>query len=92
MDISFVERALDGALEALAAVEHERWTHWQRYMHSKAERQADGSLLVPADLVERWEAQIATPYAALSDKEKETDREQVRKYLPVIAEALIKAA
>jgi hypothetical protein len=43
---------------------------------------------MPAELVVRWERQIATPYADLSDVEKESDREQVREYLPVIAEAL----
>src|SRR5258708_780636 len=75
-------------IERLASVEHERWSHWQRYMHSKGIRQPDGSLLLPAELVARWEHQIATKYAELDDKEKESDREQVRKYLPLIASAL----
>jgi hypothetical protein len=79
---------LDGLIEKLAAIEHERWSHWQRYMHSKALRQPDGSLILPAELVARWEAQIAKKYAELDDKEKESDREQVRKYLPTIAAAL----
>ena len=79
---------LDGLLERLAAIEHERWSHWQRYMHGKAMKQPDGSILIPPDLVSQWERQLATPYADLSDREKESDREQVRKYLPVIADAL----
>jgi hypothetical protein len=82
------ERLLDRLVDALAAVEHERWSHWQRYMHDQATRQADGSLLLPASLVERWETQIKTNFSSLSDAEKESDREQVRKYLPVIIEAL----
>jgi hypothetical protein len=76
--------ALDGLLERLAAIEHERWSHWQRYMHGKAERQPDGSLLLPAELVARWDAQMNTPYAALSEKMKESDRDQVKRYLPLI--------
>lgn len=88
MDHSRIQAALEAALEALATIEHERWSHWQRYMHSKASRNSDGSLTVPAELVAQWENQIATPYSALSDKEKESDREQVRKYLPVIVKAL----
>ena len=32
--------------------------------------------------------QIATPYSELSEKEKESDRDQVRKYLPIVATAL----
>ena len=75
-------------IDTLAAIEHERWSHWQRYMHEKGKVQADGSLLIPTDLFQRWERQIVTPYAALSEDEKESDRDQVRRYLTIIAEAL----
>jgi hypothetical protein len=88
MERQRVEDLLEGLLEQLAAVEHERWSHWQRYLHSKGIRQPDGSLLLPANLVARWEKQIDTKYTALTDKERESDREQVRKYLPLIASAL----
>lgn len=81
---------LDDLLESLAAIEHERWAHWQRYIHSKGVRQPDGSLVIPAELVNRWEKQIAAKYADLDDKEKESDREQVRRYLPVIKSAMNK--
>jgi hypothetical protein len=83
-------KLLDGLMEHLASVEHERWSHWQRYMHGKAIKRPDGSLLVPPELVKQWERQFLTPYSELSEKEKESDREQVRKYLPIIAEALSK--
>jgi len=83
-----VEQRLEAIMEELAAIEHERWAHWQRYMHSKAERLDDGSLRIPVDLVARWESQIARPYAQLEDEEKESDREQVRRYLARIAAAL----
>ena len=78
----------DNLLEKLSAIEHDRWAHWQRYLHSRCERQPDGSLLIPAELADRWTEQIDTPYAELSALEKESDREQVRRYLPVIAAAL----
>lgn len=77
----------DPMIEKLAALEHERWAHWQRYMHDQGARQPDGGLLLPADLVARWERQIETPYSALSEKEKESDREQVRRYLPFVTGA-----
>ena len=83
-----IEEVLAGLMEQLAAVEHERWSHWQRYVHSKCVRQPDGSLLLPADLVERWDEQIDTKYAELNDQERESDRVQVRKYLPLIVSAL----
>jgi hypothetical protein len=87
MERSEAEAVLESLVEKLAAVEHDRWAHWQRYMHGKAERRPDGTLILPAELVERWEAQISTPYADLSQAEKESDREQVRRYLPLIAAA-----
>jgi hypothetical protein len=79
---------LDRLMETLAGVEHERWSHWQRYMHSKCERKSDGSLMIPPELVDQWERQIATSYADLSEAEKESDRDQVRRYLPIILKAL----
>jgi hypothetical protein len=78
----------DELLEALATVEHERWSHWQRYLHSKCERADDGSLILPAELVARWEHQMDTPFADLSESEKQSDREQVGRYLPLIVAAL----
>jgi hypothetical protein len=86
-----VEAVLHALVEKLAAIEHERWAHWQRYMHGKGERRPDGSLVLPAELVRQWETQIATSYANLSEAEKTSDREQVRRYLPVIAAALTDA-
>ncbi|MFJ3234727.1 hypothetical protein [Streptomyces sp. NPDC086787] len=83
-----VAHGLEEAMEALADVEHERWAHWQRYLHSQCSRQSDGSLTIPAELVRRWESQMDTPYAELSESEKESDREQVRRYLPVITRIL----
>ncbi len=83
-----IDTLLDALVEDLAAVEHDRWAHWQRYVHDKGKLQSDGSLLLPSELVQRWQAQIETQYAELSEEEKESDREQVRRYLPVIAAAL----
>ncbi|WP_042118375.1 hypothetical protein [Rhizobium etli] len=82
------DEILDGLLDELAAIEHERWAHWQRYVHDKGQKRSDGSLLIPAELVARWEKQIETPFALLSDEEKNSDREQVQKYLPLLKAAL----
>ena len=72
MEYQYIEHLLGGLVEQLAAVEHERWSHWQRYVHSKCVSQPDGSLLLPADLVARWEKQIDTKYAELDEQERET--------------------
>lgn len=67
-------------IEKLAAIEHERWAHWQSYLHSKCLKNDNGSLTIPAELVERWNKQIDTGYEELTEDEKESDREQVQKY------------
>ena len=74
----------------LASIEHDRWAHWQSYLHSKCKRQSDGSLVIPPDLVKRWERQMATPYKFLTVREKQSDIDQVFKYLPTI-EAYLKS-
>jgi len=87
-----IEAALDDLVERLAAIEHDRWSRWQRHLHSRcASQDKNGTLLIPAQLVSRWERQLATSYAELSEEEKESDREQVRKYLPLIKEHLRRA-
>lgn len=89
MEKQNIAKTLDNLLEELAAVEHERWAHWQQYLYSKCVPQSDGSLLIPADLVARWQTLIERKYIELSEAEKESDREQVRKYLPLIASAIL---
>lgn len=71
-------------IEELAAVEHERWAHWQSYLHSQGVRQDDGSIVICKDLVRRWERQISTHYSQLSEKEKQADRDQVSRVIPLI--------
>ncbi|CAN5421277.1 hypothetical protein BH10ACT9_BH10ACT9_45690 [soil metagenome] len=78
-------------LEKLAAIEHERWAHWQQYMHDHCKAADDGSLVIPAELAQRWQAQIDTRYADLSGMEKDSDREQVQRYLPTIVAAVERA-
>jgi hypothetical protein len=80
------------ALEKLAAIEHERWAHWQQYMHDSCEKTADGRLIVPAHLVEQWARQIATPYERLTEREKDSDREQVKRYVPTVVELIDNAS
>lgn len=72
--------------EKLAAIEHERWADWQRYIHSKLQKNIEDRdfFRLPSFWRERWERQINTPYSELSEQEKEADREQVRRYWNLI--------
>lgn len=71
-------------LEALAAAEHASWAHWMAYVFNSCPTLPDGSVVLPPDAVARWKRQVATPYADLSEQEKESDRDEVRKILPLI--------
>ena len=66
-------------LEQLAAAEHDRWSDWQRYVFTQCQQAADGSLVVPAELVRKWSRQMDSPFAALTEAEKDSDREQVER-------------
>ena len=77
--------------EALAALEHEQWAHWTRYMLGALKeviglgfyeaRDNNIDLSVVREHLARWERQIATPYAELTEAEKNSDREWADKVL-----------
>lgn len=76
-------------MHRLAEVEHERWSHWQKYLHDQCVQGEDGELIIPAELVKRWSVQINTSYSELSETEKESDQDQVRRYLPIIIDSIM---
>lgn len=79
----------DELREKLAAIEHERWADWQRYLHGTTyEFDANGKhhYAIPPMLFKNWERQINTPYSELSDVEKVADMQQVDRYWPLIEE------
>ena len=41
-------------------------------------------LTLPIELYKRWDRQIDTKYADLSEEEKESDRKETRNYLPLL--------
>ncbi len=67
----------DILLEELADLEHERWSRWMRWMF---QHWNDAN-------VARWKRQMGTAYANLSEREKESDRKEVRKTLAVFGKA-----
>lgn len=61
-------------IELLAEWSHKSWSGWTRWMIDKWS----------PEMVTRWERQIATPYAVLSEKEKESDRKEARAILDIL--------
>jgi hypothetical protein len=86
--------------EQVAALEHEQWAHWTRYMLKELKPLLNLACrfdllltvetLSEADAIDRalgalqrWKRQIETPYAELTEREKESDREWADKVLAV---------
>ncbi len=75
---------VDQMIEILAALEHNGWSIWQRHVHSSGVINENGFLVLPPDLIEKWEKQITTSYRDLSEEDKEKDRAEVRRVLQII--------
>jgi len=67
----------DLLVERLASLAHEQWSGWTEYMLDNM----DGVH------IRGWRRQIATPYAELTEAEKESDRREARKVLAVLGAA-----
>lgn len=79
--------------EALADVQHCIWSHWMQYQFSCCHKEMDvvflrgddtGALIIPAEKVERWQRQTNQHYDMLSEKERNSDREQADKILALL--------
>ncbi len=70
-------------IEYLAALEHERWSNWQAYVHNLCIKNEDGSLTIPKKYVYHWNWEIALKYKDLPDNIKESDRKEVYKIMPL---------
>ena len=70
--------------EKLVEIQHEIWAHWMDYMFTCGRFNGDGTWTVPADKVSRWRQQIIMPYHQFPEETKQSDREQVDKFWPLI--------
>jgi len=82
-------------IEKLAEIEHTRWADWQRWVHTKFIEYKDVKnpkevVCLEREWVNRWDNQIQTNYKDLSEKERDSDRKQVKRYLPIIQNLLDK--
>ena len=67
--------------EQLAELAHKQWSGWIYYMFGKSKLLPDGRLIIPKWAVDRWTRQADTPYAELSEKEKDSDRTEADKFI-----------
>jgi len=74
-------------IETVAAVQHEIWSHWMKYLFSQCPKLGVGvtfTRYIPAVKVARWRRQMNTPYAELSEEEKNSDRDQAKKVMDAL--------
>lgn len=69
-------------IEWLADKQHDIWAHWMRWMFDQGYELlgSPGAWVMPADKHERWDRQMWTDCAELSEQEKESDRKVVREF------------
>ncbi len=71
-------------LEQLADKAHASWAHWMEYLFSQCLTDDLGEKIIPAHLVKHWQRQIETPYVGLTEREKQSDRDEVAHIMPII--------
>ena len=72
------------AIEDLADQEHDSWSRWMEHLFKKSKKNPDGTVTIPKNKVDRWERQMKTDYDDLSNKEKESDKKEVRKFVKIM--------
>ena len=87
------EKEWEEEIEKLADIEHQRWADWMEYMFDCAIKSGDDNIGIrtlgfPTKQFENWERQIETDYKDLIEKEKQSDRNQVMRYFPIIQSLL----
>ena len=75
--------------EELADLCHRQWSGWMQYLFNKCRPViGDGqSVIIPSEFVERWQRQMNTPYAELSEAEQNSDRLEADKFIEIFEQA-----
>lgn len=77
-------------IEALADIEHQRWSDWQKHLQENicfTDQTTGTALVIPTHHVDRYWRLIRTPYEDLpSEALKQADRDQVMRYWPLFVE------
>ena len=72
-------------IECLAREAHTAWSGWMEYLFRKCAECGTESI-IPAWAVERWKRQASTAYDDLPEDEKESDRDEARRYIRALRE------
>lgn len=73
--------------ERLAALAHQQWSSWMKYLFSESTSNADGSITIPAWAATRWRRQAYACYSELTETERDSDRHEADRIIAVLEEA-----
>lgn len=74
MTTNYIDEIKKDFVEKGADLEHDRWARWHKYSR----------LMETPENREMWDRKAEMPYIGLTDKEQESDKVEVKKYLPLI--------
>ena len=78
------EREMNELTCNLAAYAHEAWSGWMKYMfESCGTKEEDGSFIILASMVKRWERQMLTKYEDLPVDEQISDIDEAHKMIAI---------
>lgn len=69
--------------EELAEYAHDAWSGWMKYLFEKSIQNKDGTVIISKWAVERWTKQMNTKYVELSEKEKDSDRDEAVRMIEI---------
>lgn len=76
--------------EKLAALCHDQWCGWMKYLFGKCEILPNGDkgdlAVIPEWAVQRWRRQMETIYSELPEKEKESDRTEADRFFSMLSD------
>lgn len=74
----------DVDLERMAHEVHQVWCNWMEHMFKEGYRDyLNGPWIMDNEARRRWQRQMRTPYAQLTEGEKHSDRDIARRYLNI---------
>ena len=72
-------------IEPLAALAHQQWSNWMRYLFSKGRFTGDGEWIMPKSFADRWLRQMNTPFHLLPEEEQKSDYQEAEHYRDIFA-------
>lgn len=82
---SWIKSAVQAKREKIAALCHEQWSGWMKYLFARCYFTRDGAPVIAKEDYQRWDRQTRTPFDKLGDGEKNSDRKEADRFIALIS-------